>query len=220
MVDVINISSNVPNSNFSETELENLAELILATGGILKPVILKKVGFEKYEVIDGHFEYYASLKAREKDAVKGEIVNSFIITEEQERAAYEQIQYLQPSSQVSSSSKIEFSYQQCYQEAKQELGQYLLKHSCLEVDLQKMQQIKLYLELLKSFIVEDSPRETVITGVTEEQLRKHYKNLNNFKQAYQKKTGNNPDKIRKWKQVTQIVNQALEKGEITTPDYF
>ncbi len=216
MVDVSSISSRVPRSTFSETELENLAELILATGGILKPVILKKVGFEKYEVIDGHFEYYASLKASEKDAVKGEIVNSFIITDEQEAAAYQQIQYLQPSS----SSNIEFSYQQRYQEAKQQLGQYLLKYSCLKVDLQEMQQMKLYLELLKIFLAEESPTETVSSAETQKDLKSKYQKIDTFKAAYQKKTGNSLAQIRTWKQVTQIVNQALERGEITTPDYF
>jgi len=91
MIDVVNISSKVSREIFPETELEKMANIILQTGGLLRPLILKKVGFEKYEVVDGHFEYYASLKAFEKDIVKGEMVNSFILEEKQIEPAKEQI---------------------------------------------------------------------------------------------------------------------------------
>lgn len=66
MVDVESITSNVPRSNFLKSDLDLIADMILESRGILKPLVLKKTGFEKYEVVDGHFEYYAAVRAREK----------------------------------------------------------------------------------------------------------------------------------------------------------
>ena len=86
IVEIEGVTSSVPRSNFEETDLDTLADSILESGGILKPLVLKKIGFEKYEVIDGHFEYYAAVRAREKNPNRGEIVNAFIIPDEKEDA--------------------------------------------------------------------------------------------------------------------------------------
>jgi cellobiose-specific phosphotransferase system component IIB len=94
MVEVESVTSNVPRSNFEEADLEIFAEMILETGGILKPLVLKKTGFERYEVVDGHFEYYAAVRAREKNPHKGEIVNAFIISSEKEEAVLNQVAVL------------------------------------------------------------------------------------------------------------------------------
>lgn len=84
LVDVKNITSNIPRSSFGEGDLENLADMILESGGIIKPLILKNIGLEDYTVVDGHFEYYAAVKAREKDPRKGEMVNAFVISPKEE----------------------------------------------------------------------------------------------------------------------------------------
>ena len=94
MVEVESVNSTVPRSKFEDTDLDILADLILESGGILKPLILKKIGFEKYEVVGGHFEYYAAVRAREKNPNKGEIVNAMIISSEKEDAALNQIALL------------------------------------------------------------------------------------------------------------------------------
>ncbi|MBD2137082.1 hypothetical protein H6F32_05665 [Anabaena sp. FACHB-1237] len=93
IVEIESVSSSVPRSNFKEVDLDILADSILESGGILKPLVLKKIGFEKYEVIDGHFEYYAAVRAREKNSIKGEIVNAFIITSEKEDAVLKQVEF-------------------------------------------------------------------------------------------------------------------------------
>ncbi|OUL35829.1 hypothetical protein BV372_09565 [Nostoc sp. T09] len=90
MLDVSSITSSVSRSNFQEADLENLADMILESGGILKPLVLKKIGFEKYEVIDGHFEYYASVRAKEKNPNEGEMVNALIISPEKEEKVLKQ----------------------------------------------------------------------------------------------------------------------------------
>ena len=91
MVDVESVTSNVPRSNFQEADLEILADLILESGGILKPLVLKKTGFEQYEVVDGHFEYYSAVRAREKNPSEGDMVSALIISSENEDVALKQI---------------------------------------------------------------------------------------------------------------------------------
>ncbi len=90
MVDVQSVTSSVPRSNFPESDLDLLGDQILESGGILKPLVLKKTGFERYEVIDGHFEYYAAVRAREKNPSEGEMVNALIISHEKEEAVVKQ----------------------------------------------------------------------------------------------------------------------------------
>ncbi len=90
LVDVKNITSDVPRSKFVEAELDNLADIILETGGIIKPLVVKMAGAENYTLIDGHLEYYAAVRAREKDPRKGEMVNAFIISPKNEQIVKKQ----------------------------------------------------------------------------------------------------------------------------------
>jgi hypothetical protein len=90
LVDVKNITSDVPRSKFVEAELDNLADIILETGGIIKPLVVKMAGAENYTLIDGHLEYYAAVRAREKDSRKGEMVNAFIISPKNEQIVKKQ----------------------------------------------------------------------------------------------------------------------------------
>jgi hypothetical protein len=80
LVDVKSIISDIPRSDFSEADLEQVAELILETGGVIKPLVVKPTGAESYTVVDGHFEYYAAVRAKEKNPRKGEMVNAFVIS--------------------------------------------------------------------------------------------------------------------------------------------
>jgi hypothetical protein len=103
-IDVKNISSDLPRSSFSESDLDRLADSILATDGLLRPLILKASGVEKYTVIEGHREYYAAVKAKEKNLDKAEMVNAFVIDPKIQKSAIEQLKLLtaqQPSPQIS-----------------------------------------------------------------------------------------------------------------------
>jgi hypothetical protein len=91
MVDVESVTSNVPRSNFEEADLEILADMILESGGILKPLVLKKIGFEQYEVVDGHFEYYSAVRAKEKNSSEGDMIGALIISSEQEDIVLRQV---------------------------------------------------------------------------------------------------------------------------------
>jgi len=95
LVDVKNIHSNVPRSDFDESELDRLADAILDCGGIVKPPIVKLQDLDNYEVISGHLEYYAAVRVKEKDPRKGEMVNAFVIAAKREANVLEQVRLLE-----------------------------------------------------------------------------------------------------------------------------
>lgn len=95
LVDVKSITSNEPRSNFSEADLENLADIIIETGGIIRPLVVKVTGVESYTVVDGHFEYYAAVRAREKNPRQAEMVNAFVIAPKLEDLVLKQVVSLQ-----------------------------------------------------------------------------------------------------------------------------
>jgi hypothetical protein len=94
VVDVKSITSNIPRSQFSETDLENLADMILESGGIIRPLILKPAGIDAYTIVDGDFEYYGAMRAREKNPRKGEMVNAFVISPKLENLITKQLALL------------------------------------------------------------------------------------------------------------------------------
>lgn len=101
LVAVRKISSHIPRSNFSETDIEKAAQLILAVEGLINPIILKRTSLESFEVVDGHFEYYAAAKAREINLAKGEMINAFILDEENTEVLQQQVEMLRPSKETS-----------------------------------------------------------------------------------------------------------------------
>jgi hypothetical protein len=95
LVEVNAIHSSESVSNFNQTEIDKLARLILDANGLLRPLILKKTGLEQYEVVSGHLEYYAAIRAKERDVTKAEMVNALVIEAEAETAVAQQIQFLE-----------------------------------------------------------------------------------------------------------------------------
>jgi ParB-like nuclease domain len=93
-VDVKSIKSNLPRANFVEAELDRLADLILETDGLLRPLILQEAGAGKYKVIEGHREYYAAVRAKEKNLAKAEMVNAFVIDASNRKSAIAQLALL------------------------------------------------------------------------------------------------------------------------------
>ncbi|MEH2350435.1 MAG: chromosome partitioning protein ParB [Nostoc sp.] len=90
-VDVKNITCDVPLSNFSNDALNSLADMIIESGGIIRPLILKTTGLETYAVVDGYFEYYAAVRAREKNPRQCEMVNAFVISPKNEDEIFKQV---------------------------------------------------------------------------------------------------------------------------------
>ncbi|MFE1744877.1 Rho termination factor N-terminal domain-containing protein [Coleofasciculus sp. H7-2] len=94
LVAVKKINSNVPRSIFLEDDLNRAAELILQAEGIINPPVIRRTSLESYEVVDGDFEYYAAVRAREIDPRKGEMIGAFIIESENEKVLIEQVKLL------------------------------------------------------------------------------------------------------------------------------
>jgi hypothetical protein len=96
-VDITDINPSVARETFSETELENLANLIIEMGGIIRPAILKKADNkkvdERYNIISGDLEYYASVIANKK-VPDIEMINAFVVDKEAENIASQQMQLL------------------------------------------------------------------------------------------------------------------------------
>ncbi len=94
LVDVKSITSTAPRSQFLVDELENLAQNILAAGGLLSPLLLKQTGVENYELLAGDREYYAALRAKEINPRQGEMVHAFVIPPKEQEPAIQQVALL------------------------------------------------------------------------------------------------------------------------------
>jgi hypothetical protein len=94
LVLVKKITSKVSRANFADRDLEKVAQLILELGGLINPIILRRNGMDAYEIVDGDFEYYAAVKAREINPLKGETIGAFILEPENEELLLEQVQAL------------------------------------------------------------------------------------------------------------------------------
>lgn len=94
LVAVKRITCTVPRSNFAEADLEKLARLILESGGLINPIIVRRNGMDAYEIVDGDFEYYAAVRAREIEPLKGETIGAFILEEDNEGILREQLKIL------------------------------------------------------------------------------------------------------------------------------
>jgi len=147
-VDVKEIRSEVSRSTFSETEIERLADSILEANGILRPLIVKQTSIESYVVLDGHLEYFAAVRAREKNPRQGEMVNAFVVAVKDESIVQKQIQSLRGGSEKivslepreteqSSSSTWISSFETRLSEIREVLSQTKREHEYRFVQLEK-----------------------------------------------------------------------------------
>ncbi|TRV08671.1 MAG: chromosome partitioning protein ParB [Microcystis wesenbergii Mw_MB_S_20031200_S109] len=93
LIDLQDVVATKERSYFPETDLQNLANLIVAMKGLMRPVILKKIGFERFQIIEGNLEYYACLIAKEKERSL-ETINAFVVDKEAENIVLQQMQLL------------------------------------------------------------------------------------------------------------------------------
>jgi ParB family chromosome partitioning protein len=94
LVAVKKINSNVARSSFPAEQIEKAAQSIIAVEGTINPIILRRTSLESYEVVDGHFEYYAAVRAREISPLKGEMIQAIILEPENEKVLLDQINLL------------------------------------------------------------------------------------------------------------------------------
>ena len=97
----VSITCSTPRETFAPEELEGLAQAILATGGLIQPiVVLELKKYFKYELISGAKEYWASVRASELDPTKGEMANAMILQPEQVAPAKAQRAFLAPTPEL------------------------------------------------------------------------------------------------------------------------
>jgi len=94
LIAVKKINSPVDRSTFSEKDLNSAAASILKAEGLINPLVVKRLSLDAYEVVNGHLEYYAAVRAREIDPRKGETIGAFIIDSDNEAALIEQVEIL------------------------------------------------------------------------------------------------------------------------------
>jgi len=95
-VDLEGITSSVSRSLFNESELEYLANLFLKSGDTVSPILLREKSPIAFEVLEGHREYYAALKAQELDS-RFESIRAYIVPSDREESILEQYGYFHSS---------------------------------------------------------------------------------------------------------------------------
>lgn len=98
LVDLNAVSANSSPLDFEG--LDTMADLILESGGVVQPLLLKVSGVdpttaeELYEVVYGDFVYHAAAEARKRDQRRGEVVNAFVLDKRSLEAAQQQAEQL------------------------------------------------------------------------------------------------------------------------------
>jgi ParB-like chromosome segregation protein Spo0J len=155
LVAVKRITSAVPRSNFAEPDLDKLARLILDSGGLINPIIVRRTSMDSYEIVDGNFEYYAAARAREIDGFKGETVGAFILEPENEELLLEQLEILRKTAISENAGEIETPKESFITEASVEL-ETLEASSSLE---QRLTNIEARLEIQINELKAEHARE-------------------------------------------------------------
>ena len=84
-------------SQFQSSQIEYLANLFLQAGGTIKPILLCRVSPISFEILEGHFEYYAAIKAQEIDE-QFTAIRAYVVPPELESTILEQYKFLRSPS--------------------------------------------------------------------------------------------------------------------------
>ena len=82
----------ISNSQFSAHQVENLANLFLKAGDTVSPILVRKISPIAFEVLEGHFEYYAAIKAQEIDE-QFTAIRAYVVPPDLESTILEQYQF-------------------------------------------------------------------------------------------------------------------------------
>ncbi|BBC24165.1 hypothetical protein [Pseudanabaena sp. ABRG5-3] len=85
------------NSQFPDQQVENLANLFLKAGDTVSPILVRKVSPIAFEILEGHFEYYAAIKAQEIDE-QFTAIRAYVVSPDLESTILEQYQFLRSPS--------------------------------------------------------------------------------------------------------------------------
>jgi hypothetical protein len=84
-------------SQFQSSQIEHLANLFLQAGGTIKPILLRRVSPISFEILEGHFEYYAAIKAQAIDE-QFTAIRAYVVPPELESTILEQYKFLRSPS--------------------------------------------------------------------------------------------------------------------------
>jgi hypothetical protein len=105
LVDIICIHSKSKPDDFPQEVVDELVRFILSSGGLINPIIVKRLDEDNFEVVVGDLEYFAFLKASKENSDL-EMIRSIIITSEQEDLIKQQTAFLRPTEDTSPLVKI------------------------------------------------------------------------------------------------------------------
>jgi hypothetical protein len=91
----------------SESVIETLANTIVNLRGLLHLPVLYSLGIEEYELLSGHTEFYAYLKAREFDDSLPDRITVLVADKKHESDIQKQLQTITPESKSSTGNKNE-----------------------------------------------------------------------------------------------------------------
>jgi hypothetical protein len=87
----------VPSSQFPLHQVENLANLFLKAGDTVSPILVRKISPIAFEVLEGHFEYYAAIKAQEIEE-QFTAIRAYVVPSDLESTILEQYKFLRSPS--------------------------------------------------------------------------------------------------------------------------
>lgn len=90
-IDLVTIIDPDKNLLFDVDEIEHLAQSIAKVGALTRIPIVKRSGIENFQLVEGVFEYFAFLRARELNSALPDRMRVFIIPPRSEELVQEQI---------------------------------------------------------------------------------------------------------------------------------
>lgn len=98
IIDVADLQPITYKPNVSSAKIEEFAQAILQAGGLISPLLVRKVGLQGYQLINEELqgmEYLAVVRAKEINPRKAEMVNAFVISEDSTSSAISQLNLIQ-----------------------------------------------------------------------------------------------------------------------------
>jgi len=163
LIAVKKIKSQVPRDRFPAEDLESAAELSLAANGLINPIILRRTSLQSYEVVDGHFEYYIAVRAREIDPRQGETIGAFILEPSNSEAILEQVKALRQEVNIPPVDPPEHSMETVTEMAVTALSEEIKQIKCLVKNLETSFQEKV--EFLTQKIETTSVEQKILVGI-------------------------------------------------------
>jgi hypothetical protein len=80
-------------SQFPSIQIEQLANLFLQAGDTVRPILLRKISPISFQILEGHFEYHAAMKAQEIDD-QFTAIRAYVVPPDLESTILAQYQFL------------------------------------------------------------------------------------------------------------------------------